>query len=219
MNLYSQNHKSDTSRDAKKVMHIIGLQANALVRQIFNFGNANNPVNNPYLLTYSLIDRQSKWGLDAGMGYTLNNTFENDGNTKKENYINDLYFRLGASKLIPLNYRFSSTFNIHLLFELLNSTTKTESDFGSQFSRIHSNTSSLRFGAGPCLGIRYKISNRVFIGTEASYYFKMGNNKSKVTTTTIFNGQPEQVTNTESDNDLKQFIFNVPTALYLSIRL
>lgn len=217
--LFAQDNRSDTSRHAKKCMHVVGVQANALFRQIFNFGNANNPVNNPYLLTYTCISRKSKWGADAGVGYTLNQFFENDGNTKKENFINDLYLRLGIQKLLPLNRRFTSSFNVHLLFDLLNSKTRTESNFGSQVSVVNSNSSSIRYGLGPCLGLRYKISNRVFIGTECSYYFKMGNNKSKVSTYTVFNGQQEEFEETNSDKDLFQFIFNVPTAIYLSIRL
>jgi hypothetical protein len=216
---HGQSEQADSIRHQKKTMHIIGVQANALLKQIFNFGNTNNPVNNPYLLTYSFIHRKSKLGVDAGVGYTLNSTFENDGNTKKENYINDLYFRLGILQILPLNRRFTATFNMHLLVELLNSKTLTESDFGSQRTVINSTTSSLRYGLGPCMGLRYKISNRVFAGTEASYYFKIGTNKSRISTTNNFNGQPQQTILTEGNNDLKQFMLNVPTAIYLAIRI
>jgi opacity protein-like surface antigen len=218
-NLFSQERRSDSSRYSKKNIHLIGLQANALFKQIFNFGNANNPVNNPYLLTYSFINKKTKLGFDAGVGYTLNSIFENDGNTKKENNINDLYFRLGMLKLIPLNRKFSASVQIHFLLDLLNSKTTTESDFGSQISKVNSNSSSMRYGLGPCLGLRYKVSNRVFVGTEASYYFRMGKVKSKVTNTTSFGGQILQSTVVETDNDLIQFMFNVPTAIYLSINI
>lgn len=210
--------KQNDSTESKKTLHFVGLQANLLVRQVFNFGNANNPINSPYLLTYSIIDRKSKWGVDVGLGYTLNSTFENDGNTKKENNINDLYFRIGAQKLIPLNKRFVALANVHILYDMLNSKTKTESDFGGQIQKITSNTSSTRFGLGPCLGLRYRVSNRVFIGTEASYYFKMGNSKSNVKSEIYFQGQIQQSTESDSNNDLKQFVFNVPTALYLTVR-
>ncbi|MCC7030076.1 MAG: hypothetical protein IT257_07205 [Chitinophagaceae bacterium] len=215
---YGQSERIDSSRHQKKSIHIIGVQANALVKQIFNFGNANNAVNNPYLLTYTFINRKSKLGFDAGVGYTLNNTFENDGNTKKDNYINDLYFRLGILQMLPLNRRFTATFNLHILAEFLNSKTMTESDFGSQLAVINSTTTTLKYGLGPCMGLRYKISNRVFAGTEASYYFKIGNNKSSVRTTNTFNGQSQTIL-TESNNDLKQFMLNVPTAIYLAIRI
>ncbi len=217
-NLFAQRD-TDTSRQPKKAMHLVGLQANALFRQIFNLGNANNPVNNPYLLTYSMMGTRSKFGFDFGAGYTLNNLFENDGNTKRENYINDLYCRLGVVKLVPLNKRFSTTLNFHLLVEALSSKTKTESDFGGQVSTVNSNTNTLRYGGGPCLGIRYKVSNRVFLGTEANYYFKMGKNKTKVITTTSFPGQQQTTTViTETDNNVKQFVLNTPTVIFLSIR-
>lgn len=214
----SSAQKMNDSSESKKMLHFVGVQANLLVRQVFNFGNANNPINSPYLLTYSIIDRKSKWGLDVGLGYTLNSTFENDGNTKKENKINDLYFRLGAQKLIPLNKRFVAMANFHILYDILNSKTKTESDFGGEIQKITSNTSSTRFGLGPCMGLRYRVSNRVFIGTEASYYFKMGNSKSNVKSETYSQGQIKQSTESDLNNDLTQFILNVPTAIYLTIR-
>ena len=210
---------NDSSRSTKKTMHLVGLQANGLFRQILNFGNANNPVNNPYLLTYSMISTRSKTGFDLGAGYTLNNVFENDGNTKKENYTNDLYCRLGVVKLVPLNKRFSTTLNFHVIVEALSSKTNTTADFGGQITEVNSNTTSLRYGGGPCLGLRFKVSNRVFLGTEANYYFKMGKNKSKVITTTSFPGQQQTTTTiTESNNDLKQFVLNTPTVIFLAIR-
>ncbi len=217
-NLFSFDNSKDTSAENKINVHFVGLQANALVRQLFNFSNSTNAVNNPYLLTYSIINKKSKWGVDAGVGYTLNSTFINDGNVKSENYINDLFFRLGVVKLIPLNTKFSSTFNMHVLIDLLKSETKSESDFGQTTSKVNSISNVIRYGAGPCLGIKYKISNRVFIGTEASYYFKMGTNNTKVTTTNIISGGQEITENTESKNDLKQFMFNVPAVLFLTLK-
>jgi hypothetical protein len=217
--LFSQEMRADTGSHRKKSMHLVGIQANALFRQIFNFGNANNPVNNPYLLTYNFINRKSKLGAELGMGYTLNNIIENDGNTKKDNDINDLYLRVGISKMVPLSRLFSATVHLHFLFDLLNSKTFTETNFGSQITRVNSNTSSLRYGAGPTLALRFKLSNRVFLGTEASYYFKTGNNKSKFSSVTLINGVPMDNQYSESDNDLTQFLFNVPTAIFLSIRM
>lgn len=217
--LFSQEMKADTGSHKNKSIHIVGIQANALFRQIFNFGNANNPVNNPYLLTYNFIHRKSKIGAEVGLGYTLNTIYENDGNTKKNNDINDLYLRVGLSRLVPLNRLFTMTLHMHLLMDLLNSKTATETNFGSQITKVNSNTSSLRYGAGPTLALRFRLSNRVFLGTEASYYFKTGNNKTTFNSVTIVNGVPMDIQETESDNDLTQFLFNVPTAIFLSVRL
>lgn len=80
--LFAQN--SDSLNESKRFKHFVGLQANALFRQILNFSGANTPVNNPYLLTYSIVTPKKGWGLDAGMGYTYNKTFETDGNVKKK---------------------------------------------------------------------------------------------------------------------------------------
>jgi hypothetical protein len=76
--------KPDSLNESKRFKHFVGLQANALFRQILNFSGANTPVNNPYLLTYSVVTPKKGWGIDAGLGYTYNKTFETDGNVKKK---------------------------------------------------------------------------------------------------------------------------------------
>lgn len=214
--LFAQN--SDSLNESKRFKHLVGLQANALFRQILNFSGANTPVNNPYLLTYSIVTPKKGWGLDAGMGYTYNKTFETDGNVKKNNFINDLYFRLGPQKMLPLNRRFSAQIAFHLLFEILNSDTQTESNFGSQITRVITKSSSVRYGGGPALGLRYRVSNRVLLGTEASYYFRKGQLKSDLKTETIFQGNIIQEDISNTNNDLTQVVFNPPAVLFLVLR-
>lgn len=200
------------------IHHLVGLQANALFRQLFNLNGTTIPTNNPYLLTYTLMSGKKGWGLDVGLGYTYNKSFETDGNTKKDNFINDLYFRIGPQKSIPLNKRFVTQISVHVLYDMLYSDTKTESNFSGQISRITTKTSTLRYGAGPALGLRYRLSPRIWIGTEASYYFRMGKQKSDMTSLTEFQGQiiNQQVSN--SNNDLAQFVFNPPAVLFLQLR-
>ncbi|MBL7774107.1 MAG: hypothetical protein JNM95_14680 [Chitinophagaceae bacterium] len=211
--------QSDSAFHSKKLTPLVGVQANALFRQLFNFGNANNPVNNPYLLTFDLIT-PSKWGTHLGLGYTRNNSFTNDGNTKTSNYINDLYFRLGAERIIPLNKRFVATAHLHLLYNNLNSETVSEENFSSQYTKITTATQNRSVGGGPALSLRYKVANRVWIGTEANYYFRMGNTKSSVTTYIEFQGVPQGEINTQkSDNDFSNFTLNTPTAIFLILRL
>jgi hypothetical protein len=205
----------------KKPTHLVGIQANALVRQIFNLGNVNNSINNPYLLTYGYIGKKHSWGLDVGLGYNLINAFTNDGNTKTENKVNDVNFRIGVQKPVILNKRFTATFYVHALLNTLNSNTKSEESFGSQFTRITTNTNNGSIGFGPAASLRYRIANRVFIGTEANYYLRMGNTKSDVTTYTVFTGGGGGTTtaSTKTDNDFTNFSLVPPAVLFLIVRL
>lgn len=217
---YSAICQSKDSLLAKKgTMHIVGVQANALVRQIFNFGGSSNAVSNPYLLTYTALGKKSKWGFDVGAGYTLFNTLDSDGNTKRESNINELFFRAGLQRLIPLNRNFSSTLNFHVLYDLINNKTKSEENFGSQITERTTYNNTVRYGLGPNIGLRYRISPRVFIGTEASYYFKLGNTKQDITIITKFPGSGfEQKTESNVDDDFNELRFNVPAVLYLMVR-
>lgn len=213
----SMAQTKDTTSHAG-VHHLVGLQANALFRQLFNLNGNTIPTNNPYLLTYTLLSGKKGWGVDVGLGYTYNKSFETDGNTKKDNFINDLYFRIGPQKSIPLNKRFVTQISVHILYDMLNSDTKTESNFGGQISRITTKTSILRYGAGPALGLRYRLSPRIWIGTEASYYFRMGKQKSDMKSTTEFQGQIITDQSSNSNNDITQFVFNPPAVLFLQLR-
>lgn len=212
------NAQTKDSTSETGVRHLVGLQANALFRQLFNLGGSNLPTNNPYLLTYTLTSGKKRWGLDVGLGYTYNKNFETDGNIKKDNFINDLYFRIGPQRSIPLNKRFVTQISLHVLYEMLYSDTKTESSFSGQIARIKTKTSTLRYGAGPALGLRYRVSPRIWIGTEASYYFRLGKQKTDLSSETEFQGQifDQQVSST--NKDLTQFVFNPPAVLFLLIR-
>ena len=203
----------------KKWTHIMGVQANQLIRQVFNFSNNNPNINNPYLLTYTATNLPSNWGVDVGFGYTYNNIFENDGNTKKETNINDLYFRVGVQKQIPLTRKFTSQFSFHILYDLLNNKTATVQEFNFQKTSINSKSNIARYGGGPAMNLRYKLNSRVFIGTEMNYYFKHGNTKTDITTINDFQGQGSQTATSKADNNVTTVLLNVPTAIFLQIKL
>ncbi|MEZ5045721.1 MAG: hypothetical protein R2831_01885 [Chitinophagaceae bacterium] len=216
ISIYAQRKIDSTHR--KKVIHLVSLQSNALLKQIFNFGNSNIPSSNPYLLNYSLMHVKSKWGFDFGSGYTRSSFFENDGNNKTEKYINDIFLRLGPQKTMRFSKNAFVSIALHGVFEKLYNKTNTETNFSSQVSIVDTKTSTMKYGGGPTLGIRYRLSPRIFVGTEASYYFKLGKNDSWFKSTTIFNGQVFDSVTTTSKNDFSDLSLNLPTVLYLTLR-
>lgn len=217
--IFAQETKPSNICNHPKMVHTVGVQANQLIRQIFNFSNNNPTLNNPYLLTYSMYNMHSKWGIDVGLGYTYNNLFDNDGTTKRETYINELSARIGIQRQIPITRKFSTQLNFHVLCDMTNNKTTTYQDFNFQKTTIKSTSNVLRYGAGPAMAYRYRIHPRVFVGTEMNYYFKIGNNSTKVTTFNEFQGGGNSYTETKSNNDLTTFFLNVPTAIFLQVRL
>jgi hypothetical protein len=217
LNAKAYHDSTDHHHKHSNGIHLVGVQANSLVRQIFNFGG-NAPNNNPYVLTYGYLNNASKIGLDVGIGYTVNNFFNNDGNTKNETNINDANIRLGVQLRSPLSKRFIATGYFHFIGNLLSSKVKTESSFSGQFTRTNSSAQQIGFGLGPALGLRYRVSNRLFIGTEASYYFMFGNRTTDITTYTEFSGVNGETRISKTDNDFMNFTLNTPTALYLIMR-
>jgi antitoxin component YwqK of YwqJK toxin-antitoxin module len=218
LNIFAQ---SDKKIKSTKVNHIVSIQANQLIRQIFNFSNNNPTINNPYLLTYSATSKKLNWGIDAGLGYVYSNIFDNDGNTKRETFINELNARFGIQKMIPLTQKFSAQFSVHAVYDLVDNKTKTEirNDFQSGQTTITITKNDIvRIGGGPALGIRYQLNQKISIGTECNYYFKSGKTKSKTTIENIFQGVPQFFDEVKNDNDLSTFIFNVPAAIFLQIQ-
>jgi hypothetical protein len=69
------------------------------------------------------------------------------------------------------------------------------------------------------MNLRYKLNSRVFIGTEMNYYFKHGNTKTDITTINDFQGQGSQTATSKADNNVTTILLNVPTAIFLQIKL
>jgi hypothetical protein len=202
-----------------KINHVFSIQANQLIRQIFNFSNNNPNINNPYLITYSATNSKTGWGFDVGLGYVYNNIFENDGTQKKQSFINELNARLGFQKNISLTPKFSTQISFHGVIESISNKTQNETSSQGFFQKVTSKTIVKRLGAGPAMGFRYHINSHVSIGTECNYYFKTGNTSTNTTSLSEFQGQPTQFNEVKSDDDLKTFIFNVPTVVFLQIKL
>src|SRR3982751_2623571 len=87
------NGQSDST--AKKTTQYLGLQANQLLRQIFNFGGNSIPVSNPYLINYSIVNSATNSGMNAGLGYNIDQSKGGDPTNSRENKSNSLFFRVG----------------------------------------------------------------------------------------------------------------------------
>lgn len=212
---------TDTVKKSKIFDHRIGVQANELIRQVFNFNNSTvNTLNNPYLLTYSLTLAKPGIGLRLGIGPDYSTFNNDDGVTKVENNINKLNARAGLEKIFILSDKWSAGAGIDVIFSNDVSYSKTQvRSFDSALTDIATKEKSIGYGAMGWL--RYHISPRIHIGTETSFYYRTGNVKQKIEITrkvnTFPNGNTTQTTTDEVDNKLKEGIFRLPMVFYLVV--
>lgn len=203
--------------------HQVGVQANELIRQVFNFNNNNNTLNNPYLLTYSLNWKKPGIGIRLGIGPDFRSFKEDDGIVQQENNINVMNLRFGLEKTFVLSSRWSAGAGVDYVFSNDVSYTKTFTrSFDSTSTDIASATTTKGYGAMAWL--RYHITPHILVGTETSFYYRTGDFKQDISITTRTSGGPIgqpavfETKITKIDNEVEFGTFNLPMVLYLIVR-
>jgi hypothetical protein len=211
--------------------HYLGVQANQLIKQILNFSNSNPAIDNPYLLTYSVNSKRTGVGFSSGIGYSINEFSDGDQTSKRTTKISNLSFRIGFEKKSNLGKKWFTSWGIDLVHESSkNETSVSQSQLNSpdiKFSSNSTNKSSL-WGLGPRFTLNFRITEKIILGTEATYYYKSGTNTTQASTTSTqqeFDPQTGQLrlvtrtTNTpETSTDFTNFRFAIPTVLYLIVK-
>ena len=201
----------------------LGVQVNSLIRQVFNFNNTTtSSVVNPYLLNYSINSRKSGWGGRIGIGYNYNSSSSNDGITSTDTKLNDLSARIGVEKAFKLSGRWSAGAGLDFVYNTNDDHTvnNINSNFGGQNTDTKTTISS--YGGGPMAWLRYNITDKIVVGTEASFYYTTGNQKQTISITDPNNGFPgggggfPQTSNTS--NKVSLGVFNSPVVFFLSVK-
>lgn len=218
--------QTDTLPQDKIFDHFIGVQVNPLFRQIINFGDSD-PVNNPYLVKYTL--RHNNSGLSFNMGGGLNTTStENDDGLKTNE---DSYaFRGGFGYQKRVSKKIEVGVGLDLIYE--NTSRETFSvqvfDVGFQtdstISKVRNVSSG--FGGGLQVNLNYYLSERLLIGTECTLYYTKLRDRSNVEVDHYIIPNPGNSTATESrslsvineEDTGKSFAFLLPVAIYLSFK-
>lgn len=190
--------------------HYLGLQVNELVRQVLSFNSTNTP-SNPYFFNYTFLS-ETGGGLNMSFALTVdkiasNDNFGNDITTD----IDNVFFRIGYIKRKVLSNRFIYGLGIDLTLESQKNETENGNNFGG--GTITTVTKQAGWGLGPRLTFSYKITDRIFIGTEANYYFKSLNEEFDV-----------KFSNSSSSNEtdetkIERFTFSAPAILWLTFRM
>jgi opacity protein-like surface antigen len=208
----------------KHFNHYVGVQVNGLIRQVLNFSNTTPTAQlNPYLLIYS-VNHKSGWGLRAGIGYQKIATWSNDGVTETDTRINDVNARLGVERSFDLSSKWSAGIGIDGLYNSSDDYTKAIVRSTDTVTTI-TKSKLPAMGAGLMGWLRYKISNRVLLGTETSFTYVTGEENREVTITRkerslnppfVFNS----VTTTTKSKPIQTDIsFKMPVVFYLIIKM
>lgn len=188
--------------------HYVGVQINQLIRQVFNFSGTTSSVNNPYLLTYA-FNNETGWGVSFGMGYTFSESAEGDSFTRRTTKINDFFSRVGFEKKSGFGKHWILSVGGDVVVDLSNNTTTTIQG-NDQTTRLKTETKNNGFGLGPRVTLNYEITDRMLVGTEATYYFKSITNK--------FKNSGNFASDPEIEEKLKRFQFGAPAVIFLILK-
>lgn len=194
---------------SKRSDHYVGVQVNQLIKQIFNFSSSSSAINNPYLLTYAVNSVRTGWGANFGLGYTFNEFTDGDAFSQRKTKINELFFRTGFEKKSSFGKRWILSAGMDVLIDLKNNSTKTVQDNNAQLT-FKTKTKSNGWGLGPRVTLNYDITGKLLVGTEVTYYFKSMKN-------TVVNSGGS-ISDEEITEKLKNFQFNVPTAIFMILK-
>jgi hypothetical protein len=215
----AQDNETTGPRE-KKFDHSVGVQMNGLIKQVFNFGNANNAVNNPYLLNYTLNLRKSGWGVRVGGGYNNQSFATNDGITEAESNLNNMQVRLGFEKRFQLSQKWSAGVGLDAILSNEKNTTNTITR-GFDTSTVKSTSELKTKGGGAMAWLRYSITDKIQIGTEASFYQRYGTQEIKVAITersNTFPGGNIITTITKKEHNLTDGVISLPVAIFLIVK-
>lgn len=216
----------DGSPAPKRSVHYIGLQANQLIRQVFNFSNTNSVLNNPYLLTWSVNSVETGAGFTMGFGYNFTQSKDGDQFVDRSITVNDVFVRMGYEKKSRLAPKIIFSLGADVLFDRQRSETKTEEKTQSDLM-FESSTTTVAGGLGPRFTLNYQLHERILIGTEANFYFKWSktdNTQEQVFFESVFDpttGQFRTIRRTEENTETeksKRFQFNSPAVIFLIMK-
>ncbi len=206
-----------------RISHHVGFQVNPLLKQIINFGNSPE-IDNPFLVKYAIRFNQSRSEILMGLGYRYTQT-SSENDLKSD--LSDLSFRVGYSKKYMLGSRFEAGLGLDLVLNAQNNQTINIQAFNSgvlDSTLTTTKSISSSYGLGPQFTIAYYISNRIKIGTEATFYFLTGVDKLSVKRQNFredfSTGQLIETSSyEESEAKITDFNLQLPVALFLTVIL
>lgn len=200
--LFSVAHAQEQSNFMDGRKQLIGLNITSTLAGFFNSGGQNLP-KDPYLFSYKVLKNNKMYRL-AGNFKTVVRREDLLGFGTRDTKENGLFLRVGMEKLEQVTNRFSLFYGLDMVGVYEQSS--SESVFSGSLA---SKTASYGGGLGPFLGIYFKITDRIYLSTEAYAYGIIGYSTDK---TEIGSGVPDQGSNEWNFSLLPA----IPNSLYIN---
>jgi hypothetical protein len=189
--------------------HYVALQTNSWFQKVLDSDSERVSLKNPVDFTYSFNNIKSGYGLGFGFGYSEQSAeSKNTANNEVGTVTSHMTFRLSIDKKSNVWQRFIFSVGLDVLFSTSKDIKKTFMSGLVDEVYVRANG----WGIGPRAALHCRVYKWIYIGTEASLYFKMLKSVSR----TQFTGLPPE-------NKLKsdEYTFNVvaPLALFLSVKI
>jgi hypothetical protein len=203
----------DSAKPKRLSSHYIGLQANQLVKQLLNLGGSTSAINNPYLITYSVNSNTSGVGLNLSVGYTMDESLSvsGDGSSQLQTTLKEFFFRIGIEKKKQIGKRWVLAAGGDLVVDTESNRIESTSNGGGSAQVNINEEKSNALGTGVRVALNFHISDKVLLGTEATYYLKF---VSVENSSQFPFGTPQKET-----KDLTRFQLSVPAVLFLIVKL
>ena len=210
--------QSDKAAEAeateKKATTYLGVQANQLIRQIFNFSNSNSAIDNPYLFIYSVNSKETGVGFSSGLGYSVSQITDGDASNKRETKINNFSIRVGVEKKSSIGKKWLVSWGFDITHDNLKNETSNTQAFNPNNTSVSTTTNTTSsWGIGPRFTLNFQLTNRILLATEANYYYKSGS-----TATTSSTSSPSFNSEIKTSSDFTKFQFTVPAVIYLILK-
>lgn len=202
----STQEKTAVKENSKSpnAVRYFGLEINQLLHQIIDLNSNNNAAGSPYQIQYSSNSRKTGRGVSYGLAYGRSTFKDDSNNTIRESTNRSISFRIGYDRKVNWGKRWIGLHGYDLTVGGARLNTKSSQN-GPQIE-IENKTSF--WGFGPRVGLMFNISQRVFLGTEATYYLQFTKGSQTIST-----GQPNS---TQKSSD---FTLTLPVTLFLSIKI
>jgi hypothetical protein len=206
--LIAQENDTLPSTAAPSYNDELGLNISAFVTQFLSL-NSNEANEGAYLITYKHIKGVRAFRLGAGIFISHTKSEGGPNSAPLKSDIFNTAFRFGLERQIPIERRWLFTAGGDILIGYDDLSTNSDSNFGT----IKIKDREWSVGVGPVLGIHFRLSPRVSIGTEGTIYLRYFNSKSSTDFGGIGGGE-------ESDkSDGVNFAIRSPLALYFAVRI
>ena len=201
-NDHNEEHKEKRHLD---LFHEIGINGTFFLNQFLSFSDKEIP-QSPYLLTYKF--GLKRHALRLGVGATFKESEKSVETFDDTETLKDLSLDLRAG------YEFRSTLGNRWIgyfgADFIYTQTDDEQINNSGFDIVTISNNKSGIGGGPVLGLQFRLSEKLMLGTEGAFYFTQSETKSN----TEFTNFVEFNTEAEIIKD-KEIVTYLPATLYL----